>query len=120
MITPSRLWATALAARPVLALTALAALVFPAVALAAVLTVNQHDLKFSQSAISIHQGDTLNFANNDSVTHNISVRGADGEDTEDLGIQRPGKVVSFQFTSKATYSVVCSIHPGMRLKVVVN
>lgn len=120
MISSRRLSAAALAPRTVLALAALAVMVLPAVAWAAVLTVTQRNLQFSQSIISIHQGDTLSFANNDNVNHNISVRQPGGEDTEDLGVQRPGKVVSFQFTSKATYSIVCSIHPRMRLKVVVN
>jgi plastocyanin len=117
MVTSGRPCAVKLAPGIVLAL---GLVIPPAVAWAAVVAISQHNLQFSQSMIAIHQGDTISFSNNDNVSHNISVRGGDGEDTEDLGVQRPGKVVSFQFTRKATYSVVCSIHPGMRLKVVVN
>jgi plastocyanin len=99
---------------------ALATLVPAAVSWAAVLSVSQHGLKFSQPTISIQSGDTINFVNNDDVNHNISVRGASGGDTEDLGIQRPKAVVTYRFLEKRVYSVVCSIHPGMRLRVVVN
>ncbi|HEY3889004.1 MAG TPA: plastocyanin/azurin family copper-binding protein [Caulobacteraceae bacterium] len=96
----------------------LAALGRPAVAWAASFAISQHNLQFSQSTISIHQGDTLSFSNQDNVSHNISVRG--GDDTDDLGVQKPRDVVSYKFTDKRIYSVVCSIHPGMRLRVIVN
>jgi plastocyanin len=99
---------------------ALAALGSPAVAWAAGFVISQHGLRFSQSTISIHQGDTLSFSNEDNVSHNISVRGGGDDDTDDLGVQKPRDVVSYKFTDKQVYSVVCSIHPGMRLRVVVN
>jgi plastocyanin len=97
---------------------ALTALGPPAVAWAASLVIRQHNLQFSQSTISLHPGDTLSFSNEDNVSHNISVRG--GDDTEDLGVQKPRDVVSYKFMDKRVYSVVCSIHPGMRLRVLVN
>ena len=104
----------------IVASAALATFGQPAVAWAASFVISQHNLQFSQSTISIHQGDTLSFSNEDSVSHNISVRGGGDDDTDDLGVQKPHDVVSYKFTDKRVYSVVCSIHPGMRLRVVVN
>jgi plastocyanin len=98
----------------------LAALTPAAISWAANLSVSQRDLKFSQSSISIQQGDTISFINNDNISHNISVRGALGDDTEDLGIQKPKVIVSYKFLRKQIYSVVCSVHPSMRLRVIVN
>jgi cytochrome c peroxidase len=91
-----------------------------AAALAADLVVGQHNLQFSQSKISIHPGDTITFANQDDVTHNISVRSGAGDDTRDLGLQHAGVKVSYRFQSPGVYSVVCSIHPRMRLSVDVH
>jgi plastocyanin len=103
-----------------IAAAALAAVDSPAVAWAASIAISQHNLRFSQSTISIHQGDTVSFSNDDNVSHNISVRGGADDDTDDLGVQKPRDVVSYKFTDKRVYSVVCSIHPSMRLRVVVN
>lgn len=87
---------------------------------AASVAISQHNLRFSQTKISIHPGDTVTFSNDDEVTHNISVRtGGDG-DTEDLGLQKPRVLVSHRFDQKGVYSVVCSIHPKMRLMVSVD
>jgi cytochrome c peroxidase len=101
----------------------LAALLFfgpAAAALAADLVVGQHNLQFSQSKVSIHPGDTITFINQDDVTHNISVRSGAGDDTRDLGLQHAGVKVSYRFESPGVYSVVCSIHPRMRLSVDVH
>ncbi|SRR5258708_14580149 len=87
---------------------------------AAGVAIGQHNLKFSQAKVAVRRGDTVTFSNNDDVTHNISVRGAAGTDTEDLGLQKPGVQVSHRFDQAGVYSVVCSIHPRMRLTVSVN
>jgi cytochrome c peroxidase len=87
---------------------------------AAVQVIGQHNLKFSQLKVAVRRGDTVTFSNNDDVTHNISVRGSAGDDTEDLGLQKPGVQVSHRFDQAGVYSVVCSIHPRMRLTVDVN
>ncbi len=84
------------------------------------IAISQHNLRFSQPKISIQQGDTVTFSNDDDVTHNISVRSGDEGDTEDLGLQKPKISVSHRFDQKGVYSVVCSIHPKMRLMVSVN
>jgi plastocyanin len=92
-----------------------------AVSWAAGQAIDQRNLKFSQSKIAIRRGDTVTFNNDDSVTHNISIRGAaDGGDTEDLGLQKPGVSVSHRFDHAGVYSIVCGIHPKMRLAVSVD
>ena len=90
-----------------------------AISWAANLSIGQRDLKFSQSSISIQQGDTIRFSNNDDVDHNLTVRNIDNE-TEDLGIQRPKAVTSYRFLQRQSYTIVCSIHPRMRIRVIVN
>jgi plastocyanin len=82
------------------------------------LSVVQRNLTFSSTNVTMQVGDRLNIHNADSVTHNITVRGAgEDEDADDLGLQKPGTDVSYRFVAPGTYMVVCSIHPRMRLIV---
>ncbi len=82
--------------------------------------ISQSQMRFSEKKILASLGQVVTFANNDSVTHNISVRSGAGGDTLDLGLQKPGVPVSHRFDQKGVYSVVCSIHPKMRLMVRVD
>jgi plastocyanin len=103
------------------AVLALATGVTAGVCRAADVMITQHNLHFSQTAVEIRPGDTLKFTNDDDVIHNIGVRGGDDEDdTDDLGLQKPGVIVSYKFTRAGFYSIVCSIHPRMRMKVAVK
>jgi plastocyanin len=87
-------------------------------ALAANLSVFQKNLAFSTASLTLQPGDRLTIHNADNVTHNITVRGAgEDADTDDLGLQKPGVDVSYLFQARGTYTVVCSIHPRMRMIV---
>lgn len=89
---------------------------FPA--LAADVSVGQSNQTFSTGALNIHVGDTVKFQNNDTVTHNITIKPATSDDdAEDLGLQKPGLGVSYKFPAKGAYRVVCSIHPRMKMTV---
>ncbi len=43
------------------------------------------------------------------VNHNITVRGGTGDDSDDLGLQKPGANVSYKFDTKGSYRVICRI-----------
>ena len=90
-------------------------------ALAANLSVFQKNLTFSTASLTLQPGDRMTIHNADNVTHNITVRGA-GEDanSDDLGLQKPGGDVSYVFQARGIYTVVCSIHPRMRMVVTVK
>jgi plastocyanin len=100
----------------IIRLAALAAVLIAAPALAGDLAVNQKDQTFSTPVLNVHTGDKVVWHNNDAVTHNITVRGSDG-DSEDLGLQKPGSPVSYTFSDKGAFRVVCSIHPKMKMTV---
>jgi len=67
--------------------------------------------------MTVHVGDKLTFNNQDDVTHNITVKGGADDDADDLGLQKPGKSVSYTFDAKGAYRVICSIHPKMKMTV---
>jgi plastocyanin len=87
---------------------------------AADFVIAQQELQFSKTDLSIHSGDTVVFANNDKVRHNITIRNDEKDDAIDLGIQRQNTTVSYKFVNAGTYSVVCSIHPQMHINLVVK
>ena len=97
-------------------LLALAALAYAVPAMASDLSINQSNQTFSSSALSVHAGDKVTFHNGDTVTHNITVKGGDG-DTDDPGLQKPGGMVSYKFETRGAYRVICSIHPRMKMTV---
>lgn len=95
---------------------ALSVLALAMPALAADLSITQSNQTFSSASMTVHPGDKINFNNADTVTHNITIKSGEG-DADDLGLQKPGGVVSYKFDAKGVYRVVCSIHPRMKMTV---
>ena len=81
-------------------------------------SILQKDQAFSQQIITVHVGDLVRWGNADSVNHNITVKGP-GADV-DLGVQKKGDVLSYKFENPGAYSVICKIHPRMRMAVKVE
>ena len=86
------------------------------VAFAADVPVSQKNQTFSSLALTVHVGDKVMFEIDDTVTHNITVKGSDG-DADDLGLQKPGQKLGYKFETKGVYRVICSIHPRMKMTV---
>lgn len=85
---------------------------------AADLVVFQQGRKFSETAVTIKQGDTLTFTNKDPVSHNVY---SDTPGMEfDLKTQKPGASTTITFDHAGTATVHCAIHPMMTMKVVVQ
>jgi len=87
-------------------------------ALAAETSVKQAGQVFAPATLNIHVGDTVKFVNDDTVTHNVTIKPAGSdEDAEDLGLQKPGTPVSYKFAAKGAYRIICSIHPRMKMSI---
>ncbi len=83
---------------------------------AATLTIEQSGQQFSEKSLALKQGDSVSFANRDDVTHNINVIN-DDDDAVDLGLQKPGQILSYMFDKNGRFKVRCSIHPSMKMTV---
>lgn len=81
--------------------------------------VTQADQTFSQESVTLKAGESINFINKDTVTHNIKIINAGG-DTEDKGLQKPGEVIKEKFDKAGEYKVRCGIHPKMKIAVTVQ
>jgi plastocyanin len=64
-------------------------------------------------------GAVVNFVNDDDVNHNLVVIAPDGVQT-DYGVEKPGDTTRISFPTAGVYSVICHIHPRMKMKVTVG
>lgn len=85
---------------------------------AATHTVDQKNLKFSVSELTVAKGDSIEFTNSDDTTHNITISGAGF--TANSGLQRPGQPFRVPLVKAGVYKVTCGIHPRMRMTVIVQ
>lgn len=82
------------------------------------LIVSQFHRQFSPAELHIARGATVHIENDDNVTHHVYI---DAPDMQfDSGEQPVGKTVDVTFTTVGSFTVLCAIHPTMKLKVVVE
>ena len=84
-------------------------------AIAEEIVVTQEDKAFSEKEVTIKSGDSIKFANNDSVTHNVYSRSKANK--FDSGAQAPNESMTQVFSSPGKVKVRCAIHPRMKLTV---
>ncbi len=100
---------------------AAAALVFAAGAYAATsqVAVNQKGSRYSTESVTINPGEAINFINDDETVHNVSVKDEAGDYVAAL-VEKPGEEKTVTFDKPGEYSVLCMIHPKMRMTVSVK
>ena len=86
-----------------------------AAAFAAERSIMQKGRVFSESTVSIKKGDTLTFVNDDNIAHNILSTTSGNE--FNLGTQAPGVSTPVTFKTAGDVTVLCAIHPRMKLLV---
>jgi plastocyanin len=91
-----------------------------AVPAATTITVIQRGLALSMASATLTKGDSLNFTNDDDVIHNIHIFGPGADDSVDLGLQKPGKLLGHKFDKSGAYRVRCNIHPSVKMAVTVK
>jgi cytochrome c peroxidase len=96
-----------------------AALLVSAVGTAAEpVVVTQKGLAFSPNELTLTKGQSVDFVNDDTTSHNIMIMGEGVEFNG--GLQPPGGHVKYIFTKAGTYTAGCGIHPKMKLTITVN
>ena len=84
-------------------------------ALAATEVIHQQGRTFSSEAIKVKKGEAVTFLNDDSVPHNIMSASKGNE--FNLGSQAPGSSTDVAFNEVGDVSVICAIHPRMKMMV---
>ena len=77
--------------------------------------ISQKGKEFSQAEITINQGDSVEFRNDDDTAHSVLSFTPGFE--FDLKIQRPGEKNAITFDKPGRVEVGCDIHPKMSLIV---
>jgi len=81
--------------------------------------VSQRDRAFSPAMVTVRVGTPLTIVNDDG--RNIHHAYVDQEDFKyDSGDQEPGDKTVISFPAEGKYTVMCGIHPKMRMAVVVR
>jgi len=88
------------------------------VAFAAEKSISQKGRAFSEPSVTIKKGDTLTFVNDDNIAHNIMSTTAGNE--FNLGSQSPGASSPITLNSAGEVTVLCAIHPRMKMTVTVT
>lgn len=83
---------------------------------AAPYTISQKDREFSPREITIKRGETLRFVNDDGELLHHAYLSSETFDF-DTGDQQPGSQFDVVFSEAGDYTVLCGIHPKMKLGV---
>src|SRR5262245_37769643 len=79
-------------------------------------TISQRDREFRPREISIKRGETLRFVNDDGELLHHAYLSSETFDF-DSGDQQPGSQFDVVFSVAGDYTVLCGIHPKMKLGV---
>jgi plastocyanin len=77
-------------------------------------TITEKGFAFEPANATAKVGETVTFANEDSVPHEVLVDG------KDLGTQQPGQSVTWTPTKAGTFPIACMIHPNMKGQITVQ
>src|ERR1700736_5138840 len=87
-------------------------------AFAATEVIHQKGRLFSTDSITVKKGEMLTFLNDDTVPHNIMSASQGNE--FNLGSQSPGSSTEVTFKEAGDVTVICAIHPRMKMMVKVT
>lgn len=76
--------------------------------------VNIENFAFSPSTITVKKGAVITWTNNDSAPHKIKSA------TFNSGVLNKGQSFSFTFNETGTFNYICSIHPAMTGRIIVE
>jgi plastocyanin len=88
------------------------------VAFAAEHSIGQKSKAFSESTIMIKKGDVVVFVNDDNVTHNVMTINSPSD--FNIGLQPVGVSTPITFDKPGEYTILCAMHPRMKLIVKVD
>ncbi len=79
-------------------------------------TVSIQNLAFNPSTLTVSNGTTVTWTNNDNVGHTV----IEANGLFSSGTLAKGQTFTYTFTTKGTYAYSCSIHPSMRGTIIVQ
>jgi amicyanin len=87
---------------------------FTGIAVADNAQVNIKDFQYQPSTVTISRGDTVTWTNMDNVLHDVDFKGPGSPEL------KKGETYSKTFNDAGSFDYLCSIHPGMKGRVIVK
>ena len=86
-----------------------------------VVTVTIRDFKFEPATVTVHEGDTVEWKNEDSALHTATAESQDQKQPAfDSGSISKGAAWRYVAGAKGTYHYTCTFHPYMKGEVIVQ
>jgi plastocyanin len=82
-----------------------------------VVAVTIRDFKYAPEKVTVHEGDTVEWKNDDSVPHTAT---ADGKPAFDSGSIGTGAAWRYVAGAKGSYNYTCTFHPNMKGELIVQ
>src|SRR5262249_40352059 len=89
-------------------------------AAATVVTVEILEFKFRPGTLTVHEGDTLEWKNEDVVPHTATAEGGGQTPIFDSGNIQVGAAWRYIAQQRGTYNYVCTLHPNMHGTLIVE
>jgi len=89
-------------------------------AAAKVVTVLIRDFKFEPATVTVHEGDTVEWKNEDSVPHTATEAAEGKKPAFDSGYLQTGAAWRYVAQKKGTYNYICTLHPNMQGTLIVQ
>ena len=83
-------------------------------------TIVIHDFKFEPESLTVHAGDIVEWKNNDSVPHTATEDSNDAKPVFDSGSLHTGEAWRYVAQQKGTFNYICTFHPNMEGKLIVQ
>ena len=83
-------------------------------------TVVIRDFKFEPATVTVHEGDTVEWKNDDSVPHTATEDVTDKKPAFDSGNIQTGASWRYVAQKKGTYNYICTVHPNMQGTLIVQ
>jgi plastocyanin len=85
-----------------------------------VVTVVIREFKFVPATVTVHAGDTVEWMNDDIVPHTATAEGDGQKPVWDSGPIQTGAKWRYVTRKKRTYNYICTFHPNMEGKLIVQ
>jgi plastocyanin len=83
--------------------------------------VSMKNIAFNPDTVTVNTGTTVEWTNDDSVSHDVTKKSGPGPDfSSGNGNLGGGDTYKQTFNTPGTIEYVCTVHPGMKGKVVVK
>jgi len=85
-----------------------------------VVAVVIREFKFEPETLTVNEGDTVEWRNDDAVPHTATADGEVENPVFDSGNIQTGAAWRYIAQKKGTYNYICTLHPNMKGKLIVQ